>query len=347
MLSTGLSRGGRGRAASRQLPAKSPERRAEEPRLPDPAQRRGPGQPAARRAGHAPRTSATGCACRRFARAAPCRDAAAQRPAESRRCRRSCTRTTHCSRSTSPRASPSTAAAASPSASSSGCAARGRSARFLELVHRLDRDTSGVLLVAKKRVGADRAARALREGRVDKRYFALVRGQLARRASGWSSCALDTFVTAEGERRVRVDAAGPRSRAPCSGWPQVADADPPVALLDAELETGRTHQIRVHLTHLGFPLAGDDKYGDFAWNKALARQGLKRMFLHAHRIGFAHPVDRRRDRHRVAAAARTSPVRRDGSTPPSDAPADAVSRRRGDFASSSSTGTARWSTRPR
>jgi 23S rRNA pseudouridine955/2504/2580 synthase len=64
-------------------------------------------------------------------------------------------------------------------------------------------------------------------------------------------------------------------------------------LLEAELETGRTHQIRVHLTQLGFPLAGDDKYGDFAWNRTLARQGLKRMFLHAHRIRFAHPVDGR------------------------------------------------------
>ena len=69
-----------------------------------------------------------------------------------------------------------------------------------------------------------------------------------------------------------------------------ADADPPVALLEAELDTGRTHQIRVHLTHIGFPLAGDDKYGDFAWNKALAKQGLKRMFLHAQRISFAHPA---------------------------------------------------------
>ena len=61
-------------------------------------------------------------------------------------------------------------------------------------------------------------------------------------------------------------------------------------MLEAELETGRTHQIRVHLAHLGFPIAGDDKYGDFAWNKLLAREGLKRMFLHAHRISFAHPL---------------------------------------------------------
>jgi 23S rRNA pseudouridine955/2504/2580 synthase len=70
-------------------------------------------------------------------------------------------------------------------------------------------------------------------------------------------------------------------------WPV---ADPPAALLEAELETGRTHQIRVHLAHLDYPLAGDDKYGDFTWNRALVKQGLKRMFLHAHRIQFTHPL---------------------------------------------------------
>jgi 23S rRNA pseudouridine955/2504/2580 synthase len=69
-------------------------------------------------------------------------------------------------------------------------------------------------------------------------------------------------------------------------WPE---RDPPLALLEAELHTGRTHQIRVHLTHLGFPLAGDDKYGDFAWNRELAKAGLKRMFLHAARLALAHP----------------------------------------------------------
>ena len=70
-------------------------------------------------------------------------------------------------------------------------------------------------------------------------------------------------------------------------WP---DRDPPLALLEAELKTGRTHQIRVHLTHLGFPLAGDDKYGDFAWNKGLAKAGLKRMFLHAKELTLRHPA---------------------------------------------------------
>jgi 23S rRNA pseudouridine955/2504/2580 synthase len=66
-----------------------------------------------------------------------------------------------------------------------------------------------------------------------------------------------------------------------------------MSLLEAELHTGRTHQIRVHLTHLGFALAGDQKYGDFAWNKTLSKQGLKRMFLHARRLAFTHPVEER------------------------------------------------------
>jgi 23S rRNA pseudouridine955/2504/2580 synthase len=105
--------------------------------------------------------------------------------------------------------------------------------------------------------------------------------------------ALETYVMGNGERRVRVDREGRVARTVfrrVRAWPS---ADPPVALLEAELLTGRTHQIRAHLTHLGYPLAGDDKYGDFAWNKVLAKRGLKRMFLHAHRIRFAHPIDGR------------------------------------------------------
>jgi len=165
-------------------------------------------------------------------------------------------------------------------------------AKFLELVHRLDRDTSGVLLVAKRRAALTGLHAQLREGAIDKRYYVLVRGKWrdARRAV---ELALETYVTADGERRVRVDPEGRAARTifrRVRSWPE---ANPPVALLEAELETGRTHQIRVHLTHLGFPLAGDDKYGDFAWNKTLAKTGLKRMFLHAHRIRFRHPIDGR------------------------------------------------------
>ena len=161
--------------------------------------------------------------------------------------------------------------------------------RFLELVHRLDRETSGVLLVAKKRSALVELHRQLRDGEVDKRYLVLVRGSW-KQAKRVVDVPLHKFATREGERRVRVEDAGRpavtifrRERT----WPM---HDPPLALLEAELETGRTHQIRVHLAHLGHALAGDDKYGDFAWNRALAREGLKRMFLHAQRMTFAHPA---------------------------------------------------------
>ena len=166
-------------------------------------------------------------------------------------------------------------------------------AKFLELVHRLDRDTSGVLLVAKKRAALVALHAGLRAGQVDKRYLVLVRGKW-RDAKRQVDLPLIKFLTGEGERRVRVERTGGQLARTVfyrrQTWP---DADPPVSLLEAELHTGRTHQIRVHLTHLGFPLAGDDKYGDFAWNKILARQGLKRMFLHAWRLSLTHPVEAR------------------------------------------------------
>ncbi len=165
-------------------------------------------------------------------------------------------------------------------------------AKSLELVHRLDRDTSGVLLVAKKRPALVALHAQLREGGVDKRYDVLVRGKW-RGAMRRVDVALTSWVNAQGERRVKVDADGRAARTTFRlerAWPA---HDPPLALLEAELETGRTHQIRVHLAHLGFPLAGDDKYGDFAWNRVLAKQGLRRMFLHARRLSFAHPSDGR------------------------------------------------------
>jgi 23S rRNA pseudouridine955/2504/2580 synthase len=89
---------------------------------------------------------------------------------------------------------------------------------------------------------------------------------------------------------VRAASGGREARTTLRRLSVWASHEPPVALLEAELETGRTHQIRVHLAHLGHPLAGDPKYGDFAWNRELARQGLKRLFLHAFRVGFRHPL---------------------------------------------------------
>jgi 23S rRNA pseudouridine955/2504/2580 synthase len=169
-------------------------------------------------------------------------------------------------------------------------------ARFLELVHRLDRDTSGAMLLAKKRSALTDLHAQFRDGEVDKRYEVLVRGRW-RDAVRHVRLPLHKFATKEGERRVRVDEVeGAQAETIFrrqAVWPH---HDPPLALLEAQLLTGRTHQIRVHLTHLGFPLAGDDKYGDFAWNKALAKEGLKRMFLHARSLSFRHPASGERMR---------------------------------------------------
>jgi 23S rRNA pseudouridine955/2504/2580 synthase len=157
--------------------------------------------------------------------------------------------------------------------------------KFLELAHRLDRETSGVLLLAKKRSALVKLHEAMREGAMDKFYFALVKG-------GWTDARrhvrlpLFKYLTAEGERRVSVREDGQAAHTIFSLQRKWAG----LSLLEAELKTGRTHQIRVHLSHLGFPIAGDDKYGDFSWNRELQRQGLKRMFLHAHRAVIRHPL---------------------------------------------------------
>jgi 23S rRNA pseudouridine955/2504/2580 synthase len=162
-------------------------------------------------------------------------------------------------------------------------------ARFLELAHRLDRDTSGVLLVAKQRAALVALHAALRSGEVDKRYQVLVRGRW-RDAMRTVQAPLHKFSTAEGERRVRVDTEGRASETVFRRRATWVTREPPLALLEAELKTGRTHQIRVHLAHIGFVLAGDEKYGDFAWNKALHAEGLRRMFLHAWKVTLRHPT---------------------------------------------------------
>ena len=161
-------------------------------------------------------------------------------------------------------------------------------ARFLELVHRLDRDTSGVLLVAKKRPALTGLHAQLREGAAQKFYLTLVSGPW-RNAKQAVKLPLHKYIQRSGERRVRVEAEGQAAHTIF----RLKETFPGYSLLEAELKTGRTHQIRVHLAHLGFPIAGDDKYGDFDLNKSVARQGLKRMFLHAYRLTFTHPVSGR------------------------------------------------------
>ncbi len=157
-------------------------------------------------------------------------------------------------------------------------------AKQLELVHRLDRDTSGALLVAKKR-SALRALHAdLREGRVEKRYLALVRGRW-RGGERRARSALEKNVVRSGERVVRARAGGKSAETRFIPL----DRCPVATLCEALPITGRTHQIRVHAADLGHPLAGDVKYGDREFNKTMRDAGLGRMFLHAHLIGFTSP----------------------------------------------------------
>jgi 23S rRNA pseudouridine955/2504/2580 synthase len=158
-------------------------------------------------------------------------------------------------------------------------------AKFLELVHRLDRETSGVLLLAKKRSALINLHEQMRDGKNDKRYLCLVLGKW-QNVKQHVKLPLHKFNTQNGEKRVMVREDGQASHTIFTlqkNWPEFS-------LLEAQLKTGRTHQIRVHLSHLGFPIASDDKYGDFARNKELIKQGLKRMFLHAHSITFVHPL---------------------------------------------------------
>jgi 23S rRNA pseudouridine955/2504/2580 synthase len=160
-------------------------------------------------------------------------------------------------------------------------------AKFLELAHRLDRETSGILLVGKKRLALTALHDMFREhgAGADKRYLVLVKGRWMNNTQH-VKLPLLKYLTENGERRVSVDAQGKASHTVfrlLARWPEMS-------LLEAQLKTGRTHQIRVHLAHLGFPILGDEKYGDFSLNKDLKRDGLKRMALHAWRMAFRHPL---------------------------------------------------------
>ena len=155
----------------------------------------------------------------------------------------------------------------------------------LELVHRLDRDTSGCLLIARQAATLRSLHALLRTDGFEKRYLALVRGKWelgARRID----VPLRTDTRVGGERTVRAAA---------SGKPSVSEFRPvqffgrTATLVEVTLRTGRTHQIRVHAQHAGHPVAGDEKYGDAAFNDELRALGLGRMFLHAHSVSFAWP----------------------------------------------------------
>jgi len=161
--------------------------------------------------------------------------------------------------------------------------------KFLELVHRLDRETSGILLIAKKRTALISLHDQMRDGTIDKRYFALVHGDWKNQKQH-IKLPLFKYTTPDGERRVRVQPDGQPSHTIF----HLLKKNREFALLEAELKTGRTHQIRVHLASSGFPIAGDEKYGNFILNRQLQkaegkRVALKRMFLHAHQITFVHP----------------------------------------------------------
>jgi 23S rRNA pseudouridine955/2504/2580 synthase len=180
-------------------------------------------------------------------------------------------------------------------------------AKFLELVHRLDRETSGILLVAKKRSALKNLQDQFRERETGKTYLAMVMGQ-------WPSNKkvldkpLHKYLLPDGERRVKVVAKDDPDGMPSLTLVKVrssggvfpgthqttVSSDQGYSLLEVTIKTGRTHQIRVHLASEGLPIVGDDKYGDFDSNKALARANsqtpLKRMFLHAWRLQCKHPA---------------------------------------------------------
>jgi 23S rRNA pseudouridine955/2504/2580 synthase len=162
-------------------------------------------------------------------------------------------------------------------------------AKALELAHRLDRDTSGLLIVAKKRSALVELHRMLRDGEVEKLYLTVAKGH-------WEGAgrelreSLHKYVDAKGERRVAVHENG------MVAITQVRrlEANKDFSLLEVRLMTGRTHQIRVHLAHAGHPVLGDDKYGDFELNRRLEKAGVRRLFLHASRLAFCHPLTKER-----------------------------------------------------
>lgn len=173
-------------------------------------------------------------------------------------------------------------------------------ARLLELVHRLDRETSGLLLIAKKKSALKALQDQFRERETGKTYLALVKGVWPDRLKVLDQ-PLHKYLLPDGERRVRVTGKDDPDGMKSVSLVKVVQSVPAptgldaaytqgFSLLEVTIKTGRTHQIRVHLASAGHPIVGDDKYGDFELNRQLARLGFKRMFLHAWRLKLSHPV---------------------------------------------------------
>lgn len=156
---------------------------------------------------------------------------------------------------------------------------------FLELVHRLDRDTSGCLLLAKNRNALLNLQQQMLEHDMNKRYLTLLKGAWGKEQKTVNA-PLQKNTVSSGERMVRVDPEGKHAESlfiPLECFPQAQ-------LTEVVIFTGRTHQIRVHAQHIGHPLSGDEKYGQRDFNKAMKRMGLKRLFLHAWKLGINHPT---------------------------------------------------------
>lgn len=156
---------------------------------------------------------------------------------------------------------------------------------YLELVHRLDRDTSGCLLVAKSREALLNMQQQMKNHEIDKRYLTLLKGSWGSKERLIEQPLMKNSVSS-GERMVIVDPEGKYSKTVFKPIESFVQAQ----LTEVILYTGRTHQIRVHSLYMGHPVAGDDKYGQRNFNRDMKKFGLKRLFLHAWKLGIAHPT---------------------------------------------------------
>lgn len=157
-------------------------------------------------------------------------------------------------------------------------------AKQMELVHRLDRETSGCILISKRRSALRSLHEQLRNKTMDKQYLALVRGQWQKHVKLIAAPLLKNTLKS-GERVVRVDAQGKPSETRF----RIVEKYAQCTLVEASPITGRTHQIRVHALHAGHPIACDPKYGDAEFDQSMQQIGLTRLFLHAHQLTFSHP----------------------------------------------------------